>query len=296
MLRALCPVALFSRIVVVDWSAAGVPARGANSLWWAAARVGTGRAGRAHNPPTRARAVAELARGLTAALARGERVLVGFDFALGYPAGTARALGLQGVPWRATWALLARELSDGEDNRNDRLALAARLNRRLGPGPGPFWGLPRGARVPGLTATRPFAFPCKGLSEGRTCERALPGAQSVWRLAYPGAVGGQTLTGLEHLVALRAAFPEARVWPLETGWRAPPREARVVLCEVFPSLLGPAPPGRGVKDAWQVRALARHLARSDADGRLAQAFLPPAGVPARVRRAVEREEGWVLHA
>ena len=34
---------------------------------------------------------------------RGDRVLVGFDFIFGYPAGTAERLKLTGTPWQAMW-------------------------------------------------------------------------------------------------------------------------------------------------------------------------------------------------
>jgi len=59
------------------------------------------------------------------------RVIVGVDFPLGYPAGTAAALGLAGCePWLARWRHLAASIHDGERKENDRLTVAASLNAR----------------------------------------------------------------------------------------------------------------------------------------------------------------------
>ena len=41
-------------------------------------------------------------------MARGKRVLIGFDFPFGYPAGFAARLGLSGPPWQGVWAEIAR--------------------------------------------------------------------------------------------------------------------------------------------------------------------------------------------
>ena len=78
---------LFDAYIIVDWSAAAKPVTGANSIW-----VGI-RARDARlkfqfssaNPKTRLEArrfILEIAQKL---IARGDRVLIGFDFALGYP-------------------------------------------------------------------------------------------------------------------------------------------------------------------------------------------------------------------
>ena len=89
---------LFDAYVMVDWSAASVPARGADSIWIAEAR--RHRAGveirEPLNAPTRALAAAHLAGVIDSHIAAGRRVLVGFDFAFGHPSGFARALGLRG--------------------------------------------------------------------------------------------------------------------------------------------------------------------------------------------------------
>src|SRR5437899_1507711 len=166
---------------MVDWSGASVPVRGADSIWIAhGKRNGRGLEIREPlNAPTRALAVAHLADVIDTHIAAGERVLVGFDFAFGYPAGFARALGLRGSApaWRRTWAALAELVTDRDDNANNRFLVAAALNRRLGRGPGPFWNCPARAVEDALIPTRPafpyLARPARVLEEYREADRRL---------------------------------------------------------------------------------------------------------------------------
>ena len=95
-------MATFDVHVVVDWSAAGTPKRGRDSIWCASA--GVDRVPNPINLPTRFEAAAFLDDLITSQ--PGRRILIGFDFPFGYPSGTATALGLTGAPWRATWDLL----------------------------------------------------------------------------------------------------------------------------------------------------------------------------------------------
>src|SRR5437762_12862436 len=82
---------LFDTYVIVDWSAASQPKTGRDSIW--ICRLGAD--GESFcNPPTRHAAKGLLADMLAGASARGERVVVGFDFPFGYPAGFAARLGL----------------------------------------------------------------------------------------------------------------------------------------------------------------------------------------------------------
>ncbi|MGH7055068.1 MAG: cobalamin biosynthesis protein, partial [Stellaceae bacterium] len=89
---------MFDTFAMVDWSAASAPKQGRDSIWvcWHGPR-----GERFDNPPTRHAARTLLAELLAEALGRGERVLIGFDFPFGYPAGLAARLGLAGPPWRA---------------------------------------------------------------------------------------------------------------------------------------------------------------------------------------------------
>ena len=83
---------LFDRYIAVDWSANNSPKLGTDSIWAAAGAAGGDRV-ETVNLRTRRRAEDWLQGQLVDAAGRGERVLVGFDFPLGYPAGFAAALG-----------------------------------------------------------------------------------------------------------------------------------------------------------------------------------------------------------
>lgn len=83
-------MALFDRYIAVDWSAHNGPKLGPDSIWigeWGPAGPLSSR-----NLPTRAAAMADLEQTLLDARARGERILLGFDFVFGFPAGSAEAL------------------------------------------------------------------------------------------------------------------------------------------------------------------------------------------------------------
>ncbi len=273
------------RIAVLDWSAEGRPKTGRDSIWLGLAGPDGGVT--AENLPTRAAAEARLGSLVTDSLARGERLLIGADFAFGYPAGFAA--GLTGrADALAVWEWLAARIEDGPDNANNRFEVAAEANRAF-PGLGPFWFRPAARTLPDLPI-RGTQRQGHGLPEWRQADCLAKGAQPVWKLGTPGAVGSQALMGLPVLWRLRAAHPgRVAVWPLEP-WEAAP----VVLAEVFPSLLAalvaeteqrePSLP----RDAHQVRLLAAALAQLAADGRLAPLFRP------EMPEAVLREEGWIL--
>jgi precorrin-8X/cobalt-precorrin-8 methylmutase len=239
------------------------------------------------NPATRHAAESALADLLAAERASGRRVLVGFDFPFGYSRGFAQRLGH--ADWRGVWGEIARLVEDGADNANNRFAAAAALNARVSGRCFPFWGCPEGRACATLAMTRPL-YPAEGIEEKRLIERRVSGPQPVWKLAGIGSVGSQALTGIPVVARLRRRFAEARIWPFETGLAAP--GAPLVLAEVYPSLV--APEKVEPKDAGQVRALARHFARLDAAGALAALFAGDAALTAEERRAVEREEAWIL--
>src|SRR5579883_247924 len=130
---------LFDTYIIVDWSAARTPKTGRDSIW-ICRRSPAGET--VANPPTRHAARLLLAEMLGEATANGERVVAGFDFPFGYPAGFASRLGLGGTPWRAVWDEIARLIEDRDDNDNNRFAVAALLNERVSGGAFPFWGRP----------------------------------------------------------------------------------------------------------------------------------------------------------
>jgi precorrin-8X/cobalt-precorrin-8 methylmutase len=283
----------FTGYVAVDWSAAGAPKTGADSIWLAAYARRRGRLVRValDNPPTRGAATALLAT-LLATLAGEGRVLCGFDFPFGHPAGTARRLG--GRDWRAIWRRLARDIVDGDDNANNRFDVAERLNAELSGEAFPFWGNVREERRAHLVRRRRRPHGAGDLAERRLADARARTAQPVWKLAGVGAAGSQALLGIPRVLALRRALgSRAAIWPFETGLADAPAR-RVILAEAYPALVAPARLTGGPKDAAQVVALARHFARLDAAGRLAALFAGPRDATAAQRRAIVREEAWIL--
>ncbi|HRE44284.1 MAG TPA: cobalamin biosynthesis protein CbiG, partial [Terricaulis sp.] len=94
---------LFQAYIMVDWSAASKPTTGPDSVWIGVMKrnVRFQMAFEAFNPATRAEAEKLLDAQLAELSRKSERVMVGFDFPLGFPRGTAAALKLEGAPWRA---------------------------------------------------------------------------------------------------------------------------------------------------------------------------------------------------
>lgn len=296
---------MFDLVVTVDWSAASVARHGRDSIWVAVQHVtgtGTGRP-TLHNPPTRHEA-AMLVEHLLAEH-RHRCILLGIDVGLGYPAGFVRAAHLGGdPPWLATWRHLADTIDDRADNVNNRFAVAAELNARVGDGPGPFWGTTSAGHVqPTLARTKAPGFPTPGdppLAEFRSTEVALQRLgrrpASMWQLAGAGSVGSQSLTAIPIVHRLRHRHSErVRIWPFETGLVADPTGDggdTVVVAEVWPSLVPIDTEPHSVRDARQVSALARHLAGRTAAGTIGALFAPD--LPTATEQVVIAEEGWVL--
>ena len=292
---------VFDAYVMVDWSAASVPAAGADSIWIASAERRYSALTPVHleNPRTRRAASAMLADRLSDLVARDRVTLTGFDFAFGYPAGFARRLRGDGADWRGVWKEIAARARDGDDNANNRFEVAAALNQRISGGPFPFWGCPARAAGPLLSPRKPAGFDAT-LAELRLCDRAAGGPHPVWKLAYPGCVGSQTLLGIAHLHALRHHpwFAEvARIWPFETGLRALERPGtggwRVLFAEIYPSIFDSRAIAHQVKDARQVQAVVEHVSRLDETGGLAALFAGPPDLTTEQRQAIVTEEAWI---
>jgi hypothetical protein len=291
---------LFENYIIVDWSAAAKPATGADSIW-----VGVHKRDvrlqvqyETHNPATRAEAV-KLIESLLADFAkRGDRTLIGFDFPMGYPTGTAAALSMDGTPWEAMHKFLAKEIKDKPTNDNNRFAVAAMVNRRISGGPFPFWGCPPRDVITTLQSKKTRPHGPGDVPEQRACESRAKGASPVWKLYTAGSVGSQALMGIPVVHGLRHRHETSRIWPFETGWQAMTPETlsdvKVVLAEIYPSILkAVAEPGE-VKDAAQVRTLGAHFAALDAEGKLGALFGPQAKGDEALRETVEGEEGWIL--
>ena len=275
---------MFDRVIVVDWSAANLPTSATNraNAIWIGCHDAEGGAEWHHR--TRAAAEAQLTTLIDTARLDGMRLLVGFDFAMGYPAGFAARL--TGGDTRSVWAWLAAAITDTPDNRNNRFAVAAAINALFPEGPGPFWSHPSNQSWPGLPARRAgIDYAALGLAETRLAEQTVRGAKSPWMLFNPGSVGSQSLLGLP-LIHRLSQRDETAVWP----FAAP--DAAVVLAEIYPSLLaGPVAILANAEalpaDQAQVRLLSRALYALACHDRLAPLFdTPPAAA----------EEGWILGA
>ena len=268
----------FETVAVVDWSAAASssPQRPSKDAIW----VGVANAAGVTTTYHRTRHAAEtfLTTLLDAEAAAGRRVLLGFDFPMGYPMGFAAHLtGQPRAP--AVWDWLDRHIRDDPTNANNRFAVADQINA-LFHAPGPFWGRPDSAAHQHLPPTKAVDYAALGLAERRHVESLVPSAQPVWKLYTTGSVGSQSLMGLP-LIHRLSQRPGASVWPF-----APPTTP-LVLAEVYPSLLSaavksdPAP----IKDEAQVRLLAKALFTLSQRHSLGPLFdTPPQAA----------EEGWIL--
>ena len=102
----------------------------------------------------------------------------------------------------------------------------------------------------------------------------------MWKIFYPGSVGGQALTGIAALEGLRHRNDvDVQIWPFEMLGEG----GSHVLAEIYPSLIEPCP-GEEVLDARQVKAVAVALRELDRLGDLKRYLRAPHGMPARVTR------------
>lgn len=267
----------FDRVIVADWSAAGSPspARPSPNAIWTCVADAAGATTSYHR--TRALAEGFLAHAIAT---NPGRLLIGFDFPMGYPAGfAARLTGTARAS--AVWRWLAAHLTDGPENHNDRFETADRINAGFG-GAGPFWGRPRAMPLAHLSERKPHDYAALGLNERRQVERLVPRAQPVWKLYTTGAAGSQGLVG-QPMIHRLAALPGVSVWPFDRT------DGPVVLAEVYPSLLARAVAADAapIKDEAQVRLLARALWALTRAGKLAPMMATPDAAT---------EEGWILGA
>ena len=293
---------LFHTHIVVDWSARSKPSPAKptkDAIWWAVARIASRiKVDEPEYVRTRHEALDRLAGLIAGELDSGRRVLVGFDFPFGYPAGvaerlTGKASGL------ALWDWLAARIGDASDNGNNRYDVAAAINDTY-PGLGPFWGRPSAwlyTTIPVRSSerTEQNAHP----PERRICDIRATGAKTVWQLAYAGSVGSQMLLGrpaLKRLTEDPRIAGRAAVWPFETGLQTP--DAQVAIAEVYPSLLRAEDRARRredeILDSAQVRVNAEAFARLDLQGGLVHLFAGAPGLTADERRLVATEEAWIL--
>ncbi|MDE0330507.1 MAG: hypothetical protein OXL41_01440 [Nitrospinae bacterium] len=290
---------IFHTHVIVDWSARSEPSPARptkDAIWWAVARDGV-----VDEPAyarTRHDAVERLATLIETELDADRRVLIGFDFPFGYPAGVAAHLTGEASAF-ALWDWLASRIEDAEDNANNRFEVAEEINRTYS-GIGPFWGRPGTWEFLGVPTresrrTRRESHP----NERRIADHHAKGAKTVWQLAYAGSVGSQVLLGLpaiKRLIEHPRMKGRLAVWPFDTGLRAP--EAPAVVAEIYPSLLRQEieehKSDDEIPDAAQVRVNAEAFARLDALGGLGPLFEVGPYLDAEERHIVETEEAWIL--
>ncbi len=282
---------MFDIFIMVDWSAANVRRIGRDSIWLCRRDI---EGEILVNAPTRYAAKELISQWLAAAGER--RVLLGFDFPFGYPAGFAARLGLSGPPWRAVWDEFAALIEDDKENRNNRFDVAEALNRRVSGGGFPFWGCPKAPARAHLAGKHHRRHDSDGLAERRLVDLHIPSAQPCWKLLGAGSVGGQALTGIPVARALRDDprwRDRTQVWPFETGLH-PPTQAQLVMAEVYPSLWAVKPAPEETKDAAQVRTVAGYLAARDQAGELAPLFFGDPKLTPKQCEQVECEEAWTL--
>jgi len=297
---------LFDAYVIADWTAAEGKKLGENSVWIGVAKrdVRFRLYTETHNVATRAEGEAMIRSILADHARRGDRVLLGFDFSFGYPAGTAARLGLKDTPaWSALWKFVASNIIDKADNTNNRYQIAAKMNRLMTDAAWPFWGAPAKQAQRWLTTTKPPAGSGADIPEYRATELAIKGGKlqpkSNWQMHGAGAVGGQTLVGIPMVRRLLESLgASAAVWPFGTGWRALDtadlEPLSVLVAEVWPSMWPTTVAAGEFKDQAQVRTTAEALALLDERGDLSMAFGPKKGTDEALVARVQDEEGWIL--
>jgi hypothetical protein len=297
---------LFDAYVIADWTAAEGRKLGDNSVWIGVAKrdVRFRLYTETHNVATRAEGEALLRSILADHRKRGDRVLVGVDFSLGYPVGTAARLGLKETPpWTAMWKFIASNIVDKPDNTNNRYQIAAKINRLMTDEAWPMWGAPAKQAQRWLTTTKPPAGSGADIPEYRATENAVRKGKlqpkSNWQMHGAGAVGGQTLVGIPMVRRLLESLDSAgAVWPLGTGWRtldaADVEPLSVLIAEVWPSMWPTTAAEGEFKDQAQVRTTAEYFALMDERGELSGAFGPKKGADEALIAQVQDEEGWIL--
>jgi len=170
-------------------------------------------------------------------------------------------------------------------------------------GPFPFWGCSKKDELTTLSLKKSREHGPKDVTEYRISEtfaaetrKARP--QPVWKIAYAGAVGGQTLTGIPAIERLREKFPTLKLWPFEIPFAKLDDEAlgdaRIVVAEIYPSLVATTANANEIKDEAQVRTMAEWFAERDANGKLPALFASEAKLTDAQKAKVTREEGWIL--
>lgn len=271
-------------VIALDWSSRSKPSPKspvADAIYSCLGRQGSGvEKPRYHR--TRQSAFEYLRKAVQSELDQGRHVILGADFAFGYPLGAAEKLCKSDDPL-ALWDLLESLIEDAPDNSNNRFAVAAKLNDRFD-GLGPFWGCPRQVTLASLPQKGTDRYG-HGMADKRLCDGHTPSAQSAWKLFTTGSVGSQTLLGLPMLNRLRACFKgRTAVWPFQSCG-----DADLIIVEIYPSLYDlndlPNDGIMAVKDARQVYRVVKEFLETDI---LAHTLT------CDIRSSQIRQEGWIM--
>lgn len=294
----------FDYFIAVDWSSRNKPSpvRPSRDAIWVGEGSNNGRV-YARYFRTREACILYVKRKLKRLHKQGKRVLVGWDFAFGYPKGLGKALKRKKSPaWESIWKLLDRLILDGEDNGNNRFTVGAELNRRISLGSGPFWGVPVGQSGIFLGAKKDFSYPVVNkravLAERRLVEQQVPKMQPGWKLAYSGSVGSQSLLGIPRLYDICFKDEELKdynlVWPMQTRFlKKIPSGAVAIHAEIYPSMLKLTGKDK-IPDRAQVKAYVRWLQTEQKSGQLAGWLAGPRKLKKQARKRILNHEGWVL--
>lgn len=307
---------LFDRYVIVDWSAASTSKTGKDSVWIACSdHEELLECPGGPNPSTRKKAMVTIKSICLEAVKAKQKLFVGFDFGLGYPAGSAKKMTGE-ASWKTVWSVFASRFEEAQDFAARRFEIANEMNRDHFKSKGPFWRYPGGeagtARkgkdgchpdpYPNLCFRKPD-FARIGVKERRHCEASIPRAKSNWELLNPGSVGSQTLLGiaaLGRLIADPELAGEISVWPFDTEFtKAKSAFKSITLAEVYPSAFSLAYPydnsdKENPVDHAQVKTLAHGFACLDRQGRFEALLEQPESLKDVALEEVLLEEGWIV--
>ena len=279
---------------------------------------------------TRYGAIENITKFLENEVEEGRRVLLGFDFAFGYPMGFAERITGQRSA-RSLWEWMSERIEDDTENKNNRFDVAAQLNQKVsatcGISDGPFWGFLTGEREDYRPRKDPYARTRKEAHRKQWPLQCWPGefgfarqritdeearATPVWKLSQSDSVGSQVLVGLPWLRRLRRLLRDEGkgrcvVWPFDTGFSLGERRTpEIVIVEIYPSLIKDTidhyKARNEVKDRAQVRLNALAFSLLGEKGALEEMFRGPDATrrwqgptkKEREREGVWKEEGWIL--
>jgi hypothetical protein len=218
-----------------------------------------------------------------------ERVIFGFDHSYSFPVGFYDAItGAEWGKWEQLIELLgygSPELPPINDEPREWAKIANNIlckNLRIDGG-GPFWG----ANFK-YQQTKP-KFPYEeSFKEKRLTEERCPKTKPIYQLGGNGAVGLQSLYGIQHLAKLRHDLKIIGIklfcWPFE-GWELPSNGH--VLVEIYPGLFNKKSKG----DAEDAKACSEWLYEQDKTNRLVKWFNPKIKDDELKRASLE---GWIL--